>query len=84
MNLDLENMSTEELLKLLHQYEHEAHLADKSQHATLLCPYCRDVVHFNELRHHCESMHGINIPEGITPRYLEERYSMLGGIIWVS
>lgn len=34
MSLDFENTSTEELLKLLHQYEHEAHLADKSQHAT--------------------------------------------------
>ena len=81
---DLNELSTEELKRMLQECETKISLADKSQHSTLLCPYCREVVHFAAFAHHCETIHGINIPRVITPRYLEERYSMLGGITWVS
>lgn len=81
---DLSAMSDSELADYLDFCETQTHIQDKSQHATLLCPYCREVVHFSLYRSHCQTMHDINIPTGYTPRYLEERYAMLGGITWVS
>lgn len=81
---DLNELSTEELKRMLQECETKISLADKSQHSTLLCPYCRGAVHFDAFVSHCETIHCVNIPHGITPRQLEERYSTLGGITWVS
>lgn len=81
---DLSAMSTAELKAYLSECETKRDQFNTVQHSTLLCPYCREVVHFSLFRSHCETIHDIHIPEGITPRYLEERYSTIGGVIWVS